>query len=134
MVSTFGLKVLLVGEDQEMRRSIASALKSDGHDVVLSSTCVDAVEHARASRTDAVLLDAQLREGNAYELARALRQTILPPDAVIIVLASEGVPVPADRATEPMIDLELTKALDFTQLSSLIHYVFSKRRGAPRLT
>ncbi|HEX8118587.1 MAG TPA: response regulator, partial [Pyrinomonadaceae bacterium] len=53
-------KVLVVEDDDELRRGHAGMLTSEGYEVFEAATTADALRLTRAERPDLVLLDASL--------------------------------------------------------------------------
>jgi two-component system, OmpR family, KDP operon response regulator KdpE len=69
MTETRG-KILVVEDDDDLRRGLARRLESSGYHVVLASDALAAVTTARAERPDAVLLDIGLPGGSGLAVLR----------------------------------------------------------------
>ena len=71
-MSTAG-RLLLVDDDESIRKSLARALGFEGYDVETSSNGRDAIAAMAESSFDAVLLDVMMPGINGLEVARSLR-------------------------------------------------------------
>jgi DNA-binding response OmpR family regulator len=66
-------RLLLVDDDPLMTDSLEFLLRQEGYDVVVSATASDALESARQTPPDLVLLDVGLPDLNGMEACRRLR-------------------------------------------------------------
>jgi DNA-binding NarL/FixJ family response regulator len=81
--------VLIVDDHADFRAAAGELLTLRGYAVVGEAACAEsALTEARRLRPDAVMLDVQLRNGNGFEVARALTQTC-PEAAVLLVSACD---------------------------------------------
>ncbi|MFG1806440.1 response regulator transcription factor [Streptomyces sp. NPDC049040] len=67
------MRVLVVDDDDAVRRSLAHALTRDGYEVAVAADGVAALESLAAARQDAVVLDILMPEPNGLEVCRTLR-------------------------------------------------------------
>ena len=67
-------KVLVVDDDDEYRAIVAGALKRGGYEAVEAATIAEGRAAYLAEKPDAVFLDAQLPDGDGFELCAALRR------------------------------------------------------------
>ena len=89
------LRVLLVEDDRELRRTLGDVLTLEGHLVRTAASCAEALallthggSHAGDAGTDLVLLDLGLPDGDGAEvLAAVRRQHALP---VIVISARDA--------------------------------------------
>jgi DNA-binding NarL/FixJ family response regulator len=88
VVSKGGLRVLVVEDDAFTRMTLVTVVTSLGHEVTGQvGTVVDAMDEARTSRPDVVLLDLDLGAGpTGIDAAYGLRGLL--PDVGIVVLSS----------------------------------------------
>ena len=88
MVSKGGLRVLVVEDDAFTRMTLVTVVTSLGHEVTgQAETVVDAMDEARTSRPDVVLLDLDLGAGpTGIDAAYGLRGLL--PDVGIVLLSS----------------------------------------------
>jgi DNA-binding response OmpR family regulator len=61
-------KILIVEDDDDLRRGLALRIKASGYDVVLAADGLSAVSTARAERPDLVLLDIGLPGGTGLSV------------------------------------------------------------------
>lgn len=89
---------LLVVEDDEVSRRLATMLfRRGGHRVTLASSGLEAVEHARAQRFDAVLMDVRLPELDGCEATRRIRALPDVERARTPIIATTANVLPGDR-------------------------------------
>jgi len=88
VVSKGGLRVLVVEDDAFTRMTLVTVVTSLGHEVAgQAGTVVDAMDEARTSRPDVVLLDLDLGAGpTGIDAAYGLRGLL--PDVGIVLLSS----------------------------------------------
>jgi two-component system response regulator MprA len=68
------MRLLVVDDDDAVRRSLAHALTRDGYEVTVAADGAAALESMAAGRQDAVVLDILLPEPNGLEVCRRLRE------------------------------------------------------------
>ncbi|CAG6395468.1 response regulator transcription factor [Streptomyces cocklensis] len=67
------MRVLVVDDDDAVRRSLAHALTRDGYEVSVAADGATALASLAAGRQDAVVLDILMPEPNGLEVCRTLR-------------------------------------------------------------
>jgi two-component system cell cycle sensor histidine kinase/response regulator CckA len=80
-----GALVLLVEDDDAVRRSIERMLAADGYDVVTAANGEEAIQLAKDMRMDLVLTDVAMRGLNGRETAERIRQT--DPDVPVLFMS-----------------------------------------------
>lgn len=80
-------RILLVDDDEWVRRAIRSGLGSMGHDIVEAGTVASALE-LLPSGFDLVLLDIRLPDGSGMDVATAASSAV--PAPLIVVLSGEA--------------------------------------------
>ncbi len=110
-------RILVVDDDQITRQAVSSALKK----VHLKVTCVDnaarALQEARRSRFDAILLDIEIPDTNGFKLCSRLRSLPQYQRTPIIFLTAHG---DFEQRTESVLhggDDFMTKPFMFTELA-----------------
>jgi CheY-like chemotaxis protein len=126
-VSREVLNVLVVEDDPIYGHFILSTLSDAGHQVALARDGASALEQARASAPDAVILDLRLPDATGYDIASALRRDVLAPAAVIIVLTASMFPS-LDDAEAVGVDLVLSKPTDAQLVIGLVDHVRERRQ------
>ena len=107
-------RILIVEDDEGVRRSLGLALGDEGYDVVLTENAADALAAFEAEAPDLMLIDVMLPGQNGLDLCRTIRQTSMVP--VIMVTARDdshdvvaGLEAGADDyVTKPFVFKELT--------------------------
>ena len=67
-------RILLVDDEPELRRMVASLLTGAGYEVAEAADCAQARAAMAAQRPDAVLLDVMLPDGDGFSLLPELRR------------------------------------------------------------
>jgi len=83
--------LVLIANDQEWSaRSLESILGPNGYSVVRAYTGQQALERARASQPDIIILDAQMPDMHGFEVCRALRSDPRFSTTTPIVITTSG--------------------------------------------
>jgi CheY-like chemotaxis protein len=118
-----GLRVLVVEDDAGLASDLALLLGLRGHQVRIASDGAAALEATQGSPPDVVLLDIGLPGMDGYQVARRVREEIVPtiPKAPLLI-AVTGRDSEADRrrSEEAGIDLHLVKPVDPAALFGLL--------------
>jgi CheY-like chemotaxis protein/anti-sigma regulatory factor (Ser/Thr protein kinase) len=83
-------KILVVDDNVDAAKTIASLLEAAGHQVFLAYDGPTAIETARENRPDTILLDIGLPGMDGYEVARSLRQDAGLKEVRLIALTGYG--------------------------------------------
>lgn len=124
-----GLRILIVESDREQGNLLAAALSVDGHQVSVATSGGSSIELALREVPDAVVLTIGLPDVNGYEIARQLRAGRLPDASVIVAVTASGEEAP--REVTSLIDLQLSRPIDYDLVSGLLHFLHEKRRHRP---
>ena len=82
-------RVLVVDDEEPMRRSFAAALEHAGHEVSMAATGGEALEIAAREHPDVVLLDRHLPDISGQEVLDRLRADPGTDDAVILMVSGD---------------------------------------------
>jgi DNA-binding response OmpR family regulator len=83
-------KILLVDDDDNLRRTLAEQLSLDGEfEAEEAATAAEGLQKAKAGRYDAILLDVGLPDGDGRDLCRNIRQAQIAAP-IIMLTAVEG--------------------------------------------
>jgi DNA-binding response OmpR family regulator len=82
------MKVLLIEDEAELRRSIRGYLQDEGHLVESANEYPSAMEKAQLHAYDAVLVDITLPKGNGLDIVRAMRKA--NNACGIIIISAKG--------------------------------------------
>jgi len=83
------LRILLVEDDPNIRRDVAEVLGEEGYVVDQAANGFEALERARASRPDVVLLDLYLPLMDGWTLRNELRALHPDREPAIVVLSTD---------------------------------------------
>jgi PAS domain S-box-containing protein len=111
------LRILLVEDHGDTRRTLARLLKHFGHDISVAENTEDALEILRSKTLDVVLSDIGLPDGSGYDvIAEAKRRQQLTG----IALTGFGMEEDIKRSKKAGFDFHLTKPVDFQELRSVL--------------
>jgi CheY-like chemotaxis protein len=117
------LRILVVEDHGDTRRTLARLLTHFGHEISVAD-CVQAALHVFSSQEfDAVLSDIGLPDGTGYEvIAQAKRQHARTHANALTGIALTGFGMDEDirRSKEAGFDYHLTKPIDFAQLRTVL--------------
>jgi two-component system KDP operon response regulator KdpE len=112
-----GFHVLVVEDDEQMRRFLRVTLGVNGYRVTQATTAAEAVAFAQSRRPDLVMLDLGLPDRDGVDVVRELRTWLNSPIVVVSARQQEGDKVQAldaganDYLTKPFGTSELLARL-----------------------
>lgn len=112
-MSTDGPKVLVVEDEQEIRRFLRVSLGHSGYRLVETASAKDAVLQAATQQPDLMILDLGLPDGDGLDVIREVRQWSAMP---IVVLSARGQEQDKVRALDEGADDYLTKPFSVGEL------------------
>jgi CheY-like chemotaxis protein len=112
--------VLVVDDNADAASSIAMLLRMHGQQVETEERGLAAIERARASLPDIVILDIGLPDVSGYEVARAIRAMAGGADVRIYALTGYGQLEDRRRAIEAGFDGHLVKPIAPAELVALV--------------
>ena len=114
---TRSLRILLVEDHGDTRRTLARLLKHFGHDISVADNAESAVEILKSKALDVVLSDIGLPDGTGYDvMTEAKRRQHLRG----IALTGFGSEEDIKRSKNAGFDFHLTKPVDFQELRSVL--------------
>ena len=123
-------RILLVDDEPELRRMVASLLTGAGYEVLEAADCAQARAAMAARRPDAVLLDVMLPDGDGFSLLPELRRS---GDVPVLYLSArdedaarlQGLGLGADDyITKPFLPQEL-----LLRLGAVLRRVYGGRQA-----
>jgi CheY-like chemotaxis protein len=119
--------VLVADDDPQILALISQFLRSRGYGVVEAENGARALEAARTTRPDVIVLDVLMPGMSGWEVARAIRQDADLTDIPIIVLTAIG--HTTNEATSPLFaDEFLDKPFEFADLEHKIAICLRRKR------
>lgn len=91
-------RILVVDDEATLVETLEYNLQREGHEVIIASTGLEALEKARALVPNLIILDIMLPEMDGFEVCRRLRQEI---DTPILMLTAR------DEEVDKVVGLEL---------------------------
>jgi two-component system KDP operon response regulator KdpE len=127
-MSTEGHKILVVEDEQEIRRFLRVSLEHSGYRLVETASAKDAVLQAATQQPDMLILDIGLPDGDGFEVIRAVRQWSTMP---IIVLSAHGQEQDKVQALDEGADDYLTKPFSVGELLARIRVALRHAAKSP---
>jgi DNA-binding response OmpR family regulator len=123
------MRILVVEDERSMAELLRKGLEEEQHSVSLAFDGLSALEFARSSEFDAIVLDVMLPGIDGLEVARRLRRSDnLTP--IVMLTARDAVPDIA-RGLDVGADDYLSKPFSFVELLARLRAV-ARRGAAPR--
>lgn len=113
-------RVLVVDDNIDSAEAMSASLRIEGHEADVAYDGETAIEIAKSSPPDAILLDIGLPGLSGHDVARALRALPETRDTLLIALSGYGQSEDRTRSLEAGLDHHLTKPVDPGMLSSLL--------------
>lgn len=118
-------RVLVVEDDESIRRMVVLALRQAGHSPIQAADGEQALREFERSKPDAIVLDLLLPNLNGGEVCRAIRTTSQVPILMLTALAREEEVV---RGLDMGADDYLTKPFGIREFTARVNALI--RRGA----
>jgi two-component system KDP operon response regulator KdpE len=120
--------ILVVDDDQQLRRFLRTTLGNHGHAVVEAGSVAEAIDAIGRVHPSVILLDLGLPDGDGLKVLRALPPDARPPVIVLSARGQEGDKVTAlDAGAEDY----LTKPFGASELLARIRVVLRRVGGSP---
>lgn len=114
-----GKKILIVDDDEELRRGLGIRLKANGYNVVLAHDAISATSMARKEEPDLILLDIGLPGGDGFIVMERL-EAISSAAVPVIVLTGRDPSTTRDRALKAGARAFFQKPVDNAELLAAI--------------
>jgi two-component system alkaline phosphatase synthesis response regulator PhoP len=93
-------KILVAEDEPDIRELLAFTLKYGGFDVVTAANGLEAVEQAKDSKPDMILLDVRMPRMTGYEACKVLKEKPETAGIPIVFLSAKGQEAEVDRGIE----------------------------------
>jgi PAS domain S-box-containing protein len=111
------LRILLVEDHQDTRRTLSRLLTYFGHNVVTAGNVEGAINIIASNHIEAVLCDIGLPDGSGYEVAAQARAT---GGIKTVALTGFGTEQDVQRSKEAGFDFHLVKPINFQELQTVL--------------
>lgn len=105
-------RVLIVDDNEDAARTLASLLGAYGHEAHVAFTGASAIEMAVSLTPDVVVLDIGLPDMDGVEVARRLREDSKTQGAILVAVTGWGQEDDRRRTAEAGVDRHLVKPVD----------------------
>lgn len=113
-------RVLVVDDNVDTATALSKLLQLLGHDVDVAHDGLTAMQAAKKSPYDVVLLDIGLPGMTGYEVAKELRRETNTSRSVIVAISGYGQEEDMRRSLEAGFDRHLVKPVEYEQLLTLV--------------
>lgn len=104
-----GKKVLIVDDEPNLTRSMTFILRKEGYDVEVAVNGEEAIEKARKTKPQLMLLDVMMPKKNGYEVCQDIREDPQLKSMHIIMLTAKGQEVDREKGMSMGADEFITK-------------------------
>ena len=122
-------RVLVVDDDRDLCDLLSDFLAGEGYAVRRAYTGQDAIDSARESPPDAVLLDLRLPDGSGVHVGRALRDAARPRDVAIVIISGDRAAI-ARSAAEVGAHSVLEKPFSLVSVEAALRAALGPDSGA----
>ena len=120
------MRLLLVEDDPKLAHSIQQGLAVESLAVEMVGTGEDAVQRARATTYDLIILDIMLPHMDGFAVCEQLRSAGL--DVPILMLSARGVVEDRVKGLQAGADDYLSKPFSFLELTARVHALLRRQR------
>jgi CheY-like chemotaxis protein len=115
-----GAKILIVDDDQDIRRLLGIRLKGRGYEPVFAGDAISAVNQARRERPDLILLDLMLPAGDGYLVMERLKAMPALDGVPVIVVSARDPQTEQERFAASGADAYFRKPFEYEELVTAI--------------
>jgi len=112
--------ILIVEDDTDAAESLAMILGMSGHEVLVVEDCEQAIKRALEFRPEVMLLDIELPEIDAWEVARRIRGQPSLAKACLVAVTGYGQWEDKQRTSEAGFDHHLVDPIDLAILEQIL--------------
>lgn len=109
-------KILIVDDDQDIRRLLGHRLKHEGYDAVFAGDAIAAVNMARKEKPDVILLDLGLPAGDGKVVMQRLRAMPALEGIPIIIVSARDLSLERAELREAGAAALFEKPFDYDEL------------------
>ena len=120
------MHILIVEDEEIVSEILITRMKRWGQNVVLATSCEEALSKIKTGRFDLVLLDIMLPDGLGYEVIPEIKQAL--PNINIITMTGQNTPDLERTIREFGITYFMAKPVDFDELKNIIDHIANKQK------
>jgi CheY-like chemotaxis protein len=124
--------ILVVDDEPALLRLMEFVLDRQGYRLVTATNGEEALEQARASRPDVIVLDIMMPKLDGYQVAEALRADAELSGIPIIMLSAKAQEEDIERGVEAGVDRYITKPFSPEELAVIVSEYAGQRGGGGR--
>ena len=123
-------RILVVDDDHDLCDLLSDFLNEEGYEVTRAYTGQDAIDSARNSAPDVLLLDLLLPDVSGIAVGRALRRSADTRDVPIVIVSGDRAAL-ARSKLELSADSLLEKPFSFAAVQTAVRAALARHDGAP---
>jgi CheY-like chemotaxis protein len=112
------LNILVIEDEESIRRLLASILELEGHEVRTCGTALAGISAFRHRAADLVITDLGLPDQSGWEVARQIKAA--SSGTPVVLITGWGVTTAAAEARRRGVDYVLPKPFEFDELSAIV--------------
>ncbi len=113
-------KILVVDDEQDLVETIRLKLSSEGYKVEAAYTGIQALEKAKQSKPDLILLDIMMPELNGYQVCKKIKEDNTLKNIPVVMLTAKAQESDKFWGLETGADDYITKPFEFSSLLKTI--------------
>ena len=122
-------KILVADVDANIRSVLKYRLRRDGHTILLSANCADALDKVRAENPDLIVLDLALPEPEGSGLCEQILSDAAERGIPVLALTIYGDDLSNGASTDPRVLCVIQKPFSARQLVADISAIVSSQGG-----
>lgn len=126
------MKILIVEDDEPLRRALAKAFARAGHEVAEAEDGVAGVARARGFRPDVVLLDIDIPRKNGLEVCSDLKSNAVTAAATVVMLTAHSKREVVVRALQAgASDFMVKQNIKFDEIARRVEQALANPKSSP---
>ena len=118
--------ILVAGEDEGMRTTLAANLEDQGHQVIACETGIEAIDYLRNNPLEIVITDLRLPDADGFEILEVVKE--VNPDAALVLITGCGTLETAVKALNEGAFAYVTKPVSMGEVHGIVRSALRQRR------
>jgi two-component system alkaline phosphatase synthesis response regulator PhoP len=119
-------KILLVDDEEDIRKTVAYQLKANGYEVIIAEDGEEGLEKARSEAPDLIILDLMLPKIEGHKVCGLLKNDARYKSIPIILFTARIQKEDVELSKEVGADAHLTKPFETSDLISKVEELLEK--------